>query len=108
MSERQIAVGDLVMVVHRCCDQIWRYGRVFEVLDIEGGGGICPSCQFRVEGRLAVTGHITRSVPLKWYERLLGKPQPPEIHIHSGIPISWLKRIPPLETPEREESEVAA
>lgn len=92
MAEKPIGVGDLVMVVRCCC--VWAVaGRpIFKVVEIDPG--------------------INENGDL-WQCEGCGKLMPPEPHAESDTtmhPVSWLKRIPPLEELDevRQSDEVAA
>jgi len=84
MSERPIQVGDLVQVVRwPCCG---RYlGNIFKVEEISSSdSALCFECG-------------ARSGPSGFYAA-------PEKY-NRGAPVSWLKRIPPLEELEGQRTE---
>jgi hypothetical protein len=79
MSDKPIAVGDLVMVVrypHKCSSSEAFSGMIFVVNELDDGGVTCDDCGEFIEGPLAGT--------------------PTDV----GISVRWLKRIDPLIEPE--------
>ena len=84
MTERAIAVGDLVQVVrgHSCLlDAIGGQVYVVDALNPpQGGGWHCPVCKQDNAGPDEIGAHAP------WMR-----------NPRSGIPLSWLKRIPPLD-----------
>jgi hypothetical protein len=103
MSERPIQVGDLVMVVrgHSCVLDLL-LGRPWRVTDIRkqiGGGWVCGRCKTRDIAPEAMYGAAGHGIS---YRTPNSKP--------GGIPLQWLKRIPPLDELEgvkRDEEMVA-
>lgn len=87
MSER-IEIGDLVMVVrgHRCAVNIIG-GIPYTVIALHlpiNGGWTCPVCHARSIAPTEIGAQLTSE------------------GVH-GIPLSWLKKIPPLTEPETTE-----
>ncbi len=80
MSDRPIAVGDLVQVVRACCQNHHRLGFVSVVDLIDNSGSIHSKfdggCGIRQSGQ---TAHLQSAG-----------------HFSGFVPASWLKRIPPL------------
>ena len=72
--EKPISVGDLVMVVKSCCDDADALGEIFLVAGIREKGTRCRHCFQR--NNCAHAGSI--------------------FNFTAGVPLSWLKRIPPL------------
>lgn len=83
MSDRPIAVGDLVMIVWPCCS--YHASKVFTVMDVIAydATGVCKSC-----------GHTVKKGT-----------QLAAISDRIGYPLSWLKRIPPMSELEGERSQ---
>jgi len=102
MSDRPIAVGDLVVVVrgHSCVLELIG-GWVYRVESIErqiGGGWFCNRCGTRdiaPEAMYGATGHRKPAGV-----NLLKAGRGP-----AAIPLQWLKRIPPLDELEGERTE---
>lgn len=95
--DKPISVGDLVMVVrgHECVLRL-KGGIPWRVLGFSAqrnGGWHCPKC---FEGDIAPEAAI--AARLEFHDK------------GNGIPLSWLKRIPPLDELEtvRTEDEVTA
>ena len=92
MSDRPIQVGDLVMIVrgHPCAVQI-RGGmpyRVQEIVPQAGGGWTCNKCGERDIAKSDLYGAaLWHTIP------------------GNGIPLSFLKRIPPLDELEGQRTE---
>ena len=78
MSERGIEVGDLVIVLRNHCSDM-HVGEIYDVSRIESSCDLwCSTCmRFTGPGTMAVI-FVTGG----------------------GLPIQWLKRIPPLVEPE--------
>lgn len=76
MSE-PISVGDLVVIVRSCCGRL--VGRIFIVGEIEFQRTRCHKCGWS-------GGEMHGSLNQNWW----------------GVPLSWLRRIPPLSELEGE------
>lgn len=87
MSE-PIRVGDLVIIVGNCCADADYRGEIHTVTAIHEEGGRCRECGFRAPGSVAALPCPTNP---SW-----------------GIPLSWLKRIPPLSELESTHNEEKA
>lgn len=103
MSDK-IGVGDMVMVVHRCCEAPVHYGKIFTVEEIRlGCAGVCANGHRHV-GACAILNSYT-DIPLKraWYERLWDRwyfgGVDHYLRRQNALPVSWLRRIPPLTEP---------
>jgi hypothetical protein len=84
MSDKPIAVGDLVVVVRgHPCVFAFRGGVPFKVKKFVsqiGGGWTCNNCGMRdIEPETKIAAQL-------WHTSA-----------HGGVPLWWLKRIPPLE-----------
>lgn len=92
--DKPISVGDLVQVVRLCCvEHLCGHSPIFRVEDVHGmairkGYGKCSACHAFLPKELYGSPIVG-----KW-----------------GLPLSWLKRIPPLSELEttRTEDEVTA
>jgi hypothetical protein len=83
--DKPISVGDLVMVVRCCC-----------VAYLDGNGPIFRVHKIHSRGRGTVCTHCRAKLPLS--DRATDT-------AYVGVPLPWLKRIPPLEELEgREEN----
>lgn len=49
-----IAKGDLVMVVHRCCEQSPHYGWIGTVAEVDATSAKCPPCGHVTHGLIAI------------------------------------------------------
>ena len=76
-NNRPISVGDLVMVVHECCPHESSLGEIQTVLSIEHDRATCEWCDCVTSGHHA---HLSDA----------------EDNDTFWLPLSWLKRIPPL------------
>lgn len=77
MSE--IKAGDLIVVIHQCCDYESQLGEIFIVGRLNGPIYLaCPMCKW--EGRTVGLVRVEGSSPGC-----------------GGTPLEWVKRIPPLE-----------
>lgn len=75
-----IKVGDLVAVVHQCCDTDSELGEIFSVTRMRGPLLMtCSHCKWSAVTVGAIGGHASN---LPWF---------------GGVPVHWLKRIPPLD-----------
>lgn len=72
MSDKPVSVGDLVAVVHECCQQIGLLGRIRQVTKIQVSPTRCPYC-----GDYDAGVHVLSATS------------------NNGVPIHWVKRIPP-------------
>lgn len=73
MSE-PIKVGDLVVVVRQCCDGLELLGLIRTATKVQTNRTRCSTCGQANDG-IHVYGHASSN----------------------GVPISWVKRIPPLD-----------
>lgn len=81
MTDKPISVGDLVMVVrwpHGCINPVIPLGKPFVVAQFRVSSGKCAKCGRFIHnpGRRSALGATSDG---------------------AGIPLSWLKRIPPLD-----------
>ena len=79
---RPIQVGDLVWVLHGCCSDN-KIGHILTVIEIYLGSAHCYDCDKDFTGPIGILGK-------RGYARW-------------GRPLSWLKRIPPLDELEHDE-----
>ena len=82
MSDRPIQVGDLVVVVNTCCPPATANGDIFRVGALFDTKTMCQICGHRNHGLHAGLRQTS-----------------------SGVPVPWLKRIPPLEELEGERTQ---
>jgi hypothetical protein len=77
-----IRVGDLVQVVHFCCDVDSELGAIFAVRRVYSHTTDCKICGYTYTGSVVQADDAGQS---------------------HGIPTHWLKRIPPLDELERDQ-----
>jgi len=83
-----IKPGDLVIVIGNCCAKADYRGEIHVVKDVTSNGGGCLDCGIQIPGDQA--GLLCEHNP--WW----------------GLPLSWLRKIPPLSELESTHNEEKA
>lgn len=85
MSDKPIAVGDLVQVVRTCCNEFLKGPWIFQVAEIASEPeAFCSQCSKDVPGGAQARGLTGHRV---------------------GVPLPWLRRIPPLSELEGQQTQ---
>ena len=86
-NDKVISVGDLVQVVRSCCEKVELVGIIYTVGVLHSFHTRCQFCgQENKNVQHASSGMPASDTPI-------------------GLPVSWLKRIPPLSELEGERTE---